>query len=314
MMQQRRNMNKAIVAEKLSKHFGSTVAVENLNIEINTGEVIGLLGPNGAGKTTTIRMLAGLIGHTSGKVQVLGLDVPAQALDLHEKIGLLTEMPGLYENLSAEYNLRYFAGFYEGINPDKQVEKYLKLTGLYERRKERAGRFSKGMKHRLAIARALLNEPELVFFDEPTSGLDPEAASDIRELIRTLKTEGRTIILSTHNLDEAMKLSDRIAILKTTLLLFDKPHDLLSNAADKRIVIKSTDIPECINALRKMRGILAVDVPGTEIEVRAEKDVKTEDILKKLVEQNIEFSQIYEKEYSLEELYLAAVKKDVANV
>lgn len=307
-------MNKIIMTEKLTKRFGTNTAVDNLTMEVEKGEVIGLLGPNGAGKTTTIRMLSGMIAPTSGKAKVLGFSVPAEIYNVHEKIGLLTETPGLYENLSAEYNLRYFAGFYENLDPDRQVEKYLKLTGLYERRKEKAGRFSKGMKQRLAIARSLLNEPELLFLDEPTSGLDPEAAADIRELIRLLKTEGRTIILSTHNLDEAMKLSDRIAILKTSLLVYDTPHNLINSVDRRTVVIKCSDILKCLSVLRTADGVMSAEQKDHIVEVEVSKTTATDQILKMLMNAGIDVSQIFDKERTLEELYLSMMKKDVANV
>ena len=207
-----------IRTEALSKHFESDGreirAVDGLDLQVNEGEVFGFLGPNGAGKTTTVRLLTTLIAPTGGKAWVNGLAVGADDEKIRGSVGILTESPGLYDRLSAQYNLQVFAELYGCKDPKGQVEKYLRLLDLWDRRDTEAGTFSKGMKQKLAIARALLHEPPIVFLDEPTSALDPESAKTVRDFIETLKGQGRTIFLCTHNLDEAERLCDRIGVFK----------------------------------------------------------------------------------------------------
>ena len=215
-----------IHVENLTKRFKETLAVDSLSLDVSEGEVFGFLGPNGAGKTTTVRMLTSLIAPTSGTATVGGFALGKQDTNIRRAVGVLTETPGMYDNLSAEYNLRIFAELYEVENVPEQIEKYLKMLGLWERRFDAAGTFSKGMKQKLAIARALLHEPRILFLDEPTAGLDPEGAHLVREFIAELKKEGRTIFLCTHNLDEADHLCDRVGVFKTRLLVVDTPTRL----------------------------------------------------------------------------------------
>jgi ABC-2 type transport system ATP-binding protein len=198
--------------------------VEQLSFEVKEGEVFGFLGPNGAGKTTTVRLLTSLIGPTSGTAFVNNYEIQKDDQDIRRSVGILTEAPGLYDNLSAEYNLEIYANLYEVNDQKGQVEKYLRLLGLWERRFDLAGTFSKGMKQKLAIARALLHEPRILFLDEPTAALDPENARTVRDLITELRKEGRTIFIFTHNLDEADRLCDRIGVVKTRILALDTPE------------------------------------------------------------------------------------------
>jgi ABC-2 type transport system ATP-binding protein len=212
-----------IKSENLSKKFATTLAVDSLNLDVHEGEVFGFLGPNGAGKTTTVRMLTSLIGPTSGTALVNGFRLGEQDTEIRRTVGILTETPGMYDNLSAEFNLEIYANLYEVNDPKGQVEKYLRMLGLWDRRQDEAGTFSKGMKQKLAIARSLLHEPRILFLDEPTAALDPEASHLVRDFIAELSKEGRTIFLCTHNLDEADRLCDRIAVFKTRLLVLDTP-------------------------------------------------------------------------------------------
>lgn len=205
-----------IHAENLSKKFKTTLAVDKLNLDIPEGEVFGFLGPNGAGKTTTVRMLSALIRPTSGSATINGYKLGNENKSIRQTVGLLTETPGLYDDLSALYNLEIYANLYGVKDPKGQVEKYLRMLDLWDRRNDVAGTFSKGMRQKLAIARALIHEPDVLFLDEPTAGLDPEAAHMVREFIEVLRKEGRTIFLTTHNLDEADRLCDRIAVFKRT--------------------------------------------------------------------------------------------------
>jgi ABC-2 type transport system ATP-binding protein len=225
-----------IRTENLSKAFNGNVAVDGLSLEIPQGEVFGFLGPNGAGKTTTVRMLTCLIAPTSGRASVSGYEVGADDTEIRRNAGLLTETPGLYDRLSAWKNLTIYARLYEVKDVPGQVEKYLRMLGLWERRHDTAGTFSKGMKQKLAIARALLHEPRVLFLDEPTSGLDPEAAKLVRDFIAELRGEGRTIFICTHNLDEADRLCDRIAVFKSRLRVLDSPSNLRRQMYGRQIV------------------------------------------------------------------------------
>ncbi|MGC9529686.1 MAG: ABC transporter ATP-binding protein [Candidatus Bipolaricaulaceae bacterium] len=215
-----------IRAEHLTRRFGERMAVDDLSFQARPGEILGLLGPNGGGKTTTIRMLAGIIAPTSGAASVAGVDPACEPERAHEKIGLLTEAPGFYERLSAARNLAYFAGFYQGLDVRRSVERCLSAMSLLDRAQDRVGTFSNGMKQRLALARTLLHDPPILFLDEPTAGLDPQVAKHLRDLIIRLRSAGRTILLSTHNLAEAEALCDRIAILRTRLVALGTAQEL----------------------------------------------------------------------------------------
>jgi len=260
-------VNTAIETFDLSRCFGLQNAVENLNLNVNKGEILGLLGPNGAGKTTTIRMLTGMIKPSKGYAVVMGIRVDLKVEELHQIIGLLTESPGFYERLSAWENLIYFARFYD-IDSPTQVKKYLKIMGLWEKKDQKVGTFSKGMKHRLAIARALIHEPSIIFLDEPTSGLDPEGAKQVRELIKNLKNGGKTIFLSTHNLEEAELLCDRIALIKTRLILVDTAENLRASLFQDEVVVEMDKINKgSLDLLKKLPFVYGLDYEGVSFRV-----------------------------------------------
>src|SRR5512136_93076 len=231
-----------IRANALTKRFpgpkdGTAVlAVDKLDLSVDEGQVFGFLGPNGAGKTTTVRMLTCLVGPTFGQAWVNGLQVGRDDTEIRRNVGILTETPGLYDRLSAEKNLGIFARLYEVKDVPGQVEKYLRMLGLWDRRDDLAGNFSKGMKQKLAICRALLHEPRVLFLDEPTSGLDPEAAKLVRDFIEDIKQQGRTIFMCTHNLDEADRLCDRIGVMKQRLLTVDTPGNLRKRLFGRKAV------------------------------------------------------------------------------
>ncbi|HEU4323906.1 MAG TPA: ABC transporter ATP-binding protein [Roseiflexaceae bacterium] len=218
----------AIELRELTRVFGGRVAVDRLTLDIPAGKVFGFLGPNGAGKTTTVRMLTALIAPSGGTAVVAGRRLGSESDAIRRCVGILTETPGLYERLSALQNLIFFARLYDvpADTARARAEHYLRMMGLWERRDDIVGGFSKGMRQKLAIARALLHEPEIIFLDEPTSGLDPEAARMVRDFVKELRTEGRTIFLTTHNLPEADELCDLIGVFRTRLLRVDTPAAL----------------------------------------------------------------------------------------
>ncbi|MGZ7047945.1 MAG: ABC transporter ATP-binding protein, partial [Methanobacterium sp.] len=210
-----------IDTENLTKKFGNLTAVEDLTLHVKEGEVFGFLGPNGAGKTTTMRMLSSLISKTSGEAMIAGYDVSdeAESLKIRKIIGLLPENVGLYNELTAYKNLDFYGKLYEcSLNQRKEsIEYFLKMLGIWDKRDVMVRTFSKGTKQKLAITRALIHNPEILFLDEPTANLDPESAKTVRDFILELKKEKKTIFLNTHNLDEAQRICDKIGIFNTKL-------------------------------------------------------------------------------------------------
>jgi ABC-2 type transport system ATP-binding protein len=229
-----------IVVEGLRKEFGRLVAVHDLSFTVADGEIFGLLGPNGAGKTTTLRMLAGLIGATAGNATVNGTPLGSGSQRIRATTGILTESPGLHDRLTARQNLAYYGRLYglRGGTLRAAVDRYLGVVGMAEHADRRVSGFSKGMRQKIAIARALLHEPEVIYLDEPTSGLDPSAAKTVRDFIATLRGLGRSIVVCTHNLDEAERLSDRIGIMNGTLLRVDTPAALRRHGRNATVKVE----------------------------------------------------------------------------
>jgi ABC-2 type transport system ATP-binding protein len=219
-----------IEIQHLSRKFGDFTAVDGLTLTIAEGEVFGLLGPNGAGKTTTIRMLAGLIGKTSGDAWVAGCRVgdPVAARKLRGLVGLMPEEAGLYQDLSAARTLDFYGKLYQVPSGMRalRIERLLTMLDLWDRRNDRVRTFSKGMKQRLTIARALINDPPVLFLDEPTANLDPEGAKVVRDFLLQLKQEKRTILLNTHQLAEAERVCDRVGIMQRRLIAVGTPDEL----------------------------------------------------------------------------------------
>jgi ABC-2 type transport system ATP-binding protein len=298
-----------IITENLTKKFDGTLAVDRLNLQVSEGEVFGFLGPNGAGKTTTVRMLTSLIAPTSGSAVVNGFTLGRQDINIRRSVGILTETPGLYDNLSAEYNLRIYASLYEVKDPLGQVEKYLRMLGLWERRFDEAGTFSKGMKQKLAIARALLHEPRILFLDEPTAGLDPEAAHLVREFIAELREEGRTIFICTHNLDEADRLCDHIAVFKTRLLVVDTPANLRTSLFGRKVVFHLRQASEDLAArTRSLPYVKESRVIDNKLVVTLDDpEARNPEIIRVLVEAGAEIQFVGELRHSLEDVYLQLV-------
>ena len=294
-----------ITATGLTRRFGDLVAVDGLDLEVSKGEVFGFLGPNGAGKTTTIRMLAALIAPSSGNASIAGIELGRGNREIRQHVGVLTETPGLYKRLSAWDNLMFFARLYRVSNPAQQVERYLKLFELWDRRDDLAGTFSKGMRQKLAIARALLHEPEILFLDEPTAGLDPEAAKTVRDLIETLRSKERTIFLCTHNLDEADRLCDRIALFKTRLVTIGRPEALREEMYGRRTVVHLAECRPGIEDAVDLPFVKRIDVIDGRLVVSLN-DPETENpvLVRRLVELGAEVQFVTELRVSLEDMYL----------
>jgi ABC-2 type transport system ATP-binding protein len=306
-----------IEIENLTKRFKGSqknteiLAVDSLSLAVREGEVFGFLGPNGAGKTTTVRMLTCLIAPTAGRATVNGLTVGQGDQAIRQCVGLLTETPGMYDRLSAEKNLTIFAQLYGVSDPAGVAQQYLKMLGLWERRFDEAGSFSKGMRQKLAIARALLHQPKVLFLDEPTSGLDPEAAKLVRDFIAELKAEGRTIFLCTHNLDEADRLCDRIGIFKTRLITVDTPANLRRRLYGRKVVfhVKHLD-PAWVEAVRALPFVKEAQALDAKLVVGLDNpEDENPVILRQLVQAGAEVQFVGEIRHSLEDIYLQLISK-----
>jgi len=309
------NSSNAIKIQELTKSFKTVVAVDRLSLTVETGEIFGLLGPNGAGKTTTIRMLSALIGPTSGTAWVSGFQLGKQDNEIRRNVGILTESPGLYDQLSAERNLSFFGEMYEVADIPGQVERYLRMLGLWERRHESVATFSKGMRQKLAIARALLHEPKVLFLDEPTSGLDPEAARMIRQFIAGLREEGRTIVMCTHNLDEADRLCDRVAVFRSRLLALDTPTALRRRLFGRSVVFHLREAgPAHLQALESFDYVQSVQKVDQKIIVNLDDpEAHNPELIKALVLAGADLQFVGELRRRLEDVYLQLVNTEVAS-
>jgi ABC-2 type transport system ATP-binding protein len=258
-----------IETDSLTKKFGDLTAVDNLTLQVNDGEVFGFLGPNGAGKTTTIRMLCCLISKSSGNANIGGYEIgnKEDSLKIRKIIGLVPDNVGLSEHLSAYDNLDFYGKIYDCTDAERKrnIQRFLEMLGLWEKRNVLTGTFSKGMKQKLAIARALIHEPEILFLDEPTTNLDPESAKTVRDFILELKKEKRTIFLNTHNLDEAQRICDRIAILNTKLRGIGTPEELEEAVRGRRTVILLEQVNDKILGALKKLTLKNLTVEGNKI-------------------------------------------------
>ncbi len=308
-------MNTSVISiKKLTRRFKDTVAVDALSLEVQAGEIFGFLGHNGAGKTTTVRLLNGVIEPTSGSMRVLGLDPQVDGSTLRARTGVLTETPSMDERLTAWDNLSIYADLYGVPREDvsQRLDELLTEFDLADRANEKVAGFSKGMKQRLALARALLHKPELLFLDEATSGLDPIAAHHVNQLIeRMARRENRTVFLCTHNLVEAQKLCDRVAVLEHgQLMAIGTPAELTRryvNRLDVEIEVKEEQVMGTLDVLRSLprlvigepartNGALTVTVAGHEA---------IPDLLETLVHQSVRIYRIAAQEANLEQVYFA---------
>ena len=302
-----------IEALALGKRFRSLTAVHDLSFTVGDGEIFGLLGPNGAGKTTTVRMLSGLIAPSAGGARINGLELGPDSQRIRAITGILTEAPGLHDKLTARHNLAYYGRLYglRGANLRRAVDRYLGVVGLANEGDRRVGGFSKGMRQKVAIARALLHEPEVIYLDEPTSGLDPSAAKVVRDFVATLRDAGRSIVVCTHNLDEAERLSDRIGVMKGTLLEVDTPARLRrgNGTASVRVELVGARRPESFLDLM-------ADLPFVEgarpddgalvVELREPRGDNPE-LVRALVDAGARIVGVREEAMSLEQVYLDLV-------
>jgi len=302
-----------IRTEKLTKRFGTLTAVDGLDLEVREGEVFGFLGPNGAGKTTTLRLLCALIAPTSGRAEVAGHVLGKHDAEIRASVGILTEQPGLYERQSAWDNLVFFATMYglDRATAARQAEHFLRLMGLWERRNEAVATFSRGMKQKMAVARAALHEPRIMFLDEPTTGLDPDAAKTVREFILALRGEGRTVFLCTHNLDEADRLCDRIAFFRHQVIRIDTPDQLRAELYGRATEIRILPSPraEDLARVRAIEGVREAWLENGSIVIATDDPLRTNPrLVRALVEGGAQIAYVSERKAHLEDVYLKIVE------
>lgn len=304
-----------IETENLTRKFGDLTAVDNLNLHVEKGEVFGFLGPNGAGKTTTIRMLCCLINKSSGKARIgdFTVDNDTDCLKIRQMVGLLPENVGLYDSLSAYRNLDFYGNLYEVPEQKRRenIERLLQLLGIWERRNDSVGTFSKGTKQKIAIARALIHDPELLFLDEPTANLDPEAAKTVRDFILELKKEKRTIFLNTHNLNEAERLCDRIGILKTKLIAVDSPRNLERSLYNRKTIVHLESVSESIvTAAKNLSVVKNVRVSENKLILDMDNPERDNpDLVRAIVEAGGKIRYVTELKSTLEDVYLKLIRE-----
>jgi ABC-2 type transport system ATP-binding protein len=252
-------MEVVVKTQGLAKKYGNVLAVDHIDLEVSEGEIFGLLGPNGAGKTTTIRMLTGQTRPTSGVATIVNHDIIHEPIKAKQKIGVIPDVSNVYDEMSAWDNLIFAAQLYgvSKIDREKRSKELLELFGLYERRKDRVAGFSRGMKRRLTIATALIHKPELLFLDEPTTGLDVQSLRMIRNLIKELNADGVTVFLTTHYIEEADQLCQRIAIInKGQIVTVDNPEKLKASIEQRQVIEVSFTMSRDLE--NKLRGLSCV--------------------------------------------------------
>jgi ABC-2 type transport system ATP-binding protein len=304
----------ALSVDNLSKWFGERAAFAGVSLEVGYGEVFGFLGPNGAGKTTTVRTLGTLITPTSGSATVAGLRLTAQnGVEIRRRISIMPETPGLYLRLSVAENLRCFADLYEVSDVNDRIDRALRVVKLVERADDDCGTLSKGLRQRVALARALLNDPQVLFLDEPTAGLDPAGARDVHDLIDELRQRGVTIFLTTHRLEEAERLCDRVAILNTTLRMIGRPDELRDQMFAKTLTVRTlAPLAEPDRVFTGVPGLDSWRSDGAATYVLAVSDIAkaAPPVTRALVAGGADVMSIAESRHSLEDVYLELIDED----
>lgn len=305
----------AIRAENLTRDFATVRAVDQLNIEVPNGIIFGFLGPNGSGKTTTIRLLLGLLEPSQGRAEVLGFDTRSQSSQIRTRSGALLENNGLYERLSAEDNLEFYGRIWH--MPARQrkdrIQELLEQLGLWERRKEIASNWSRGMKQKLAVARALLHRPALLFMDEPTAGLDPIAAVALRDDLAALaEQEGVTVFLTTHNLVEAEKLCQQVGVIRQGKLLAVGPlEQLRAEAGGPRLqIIGQGFTPLILDQLQTRPEIAGIDLHNGRLNIRFHSPTSSAPLVSYLVMNGVQIEEARKGSASLEEVFLSLMETE----
>ena len=304
-------MSDAIRLEGISKQLGEREVLRDVSFIAKQGDVFGYLGPNGAGKTTTIRILLGLLQPTSGKATILGEDVSRD--EARRKVGFVLESDGLYDNKTAEENLWYYARIYGMAEPAERIDRILNLVELRDRAKDKVGTYSKGMRQRLALARAMTHNPELLVLDEPTAGVDPSGQIEVREVILNMAyKEGRTIFLSSHNLDEVQRICNRIALIdRGEIKLYGELEQLQREMSGNEVEIETTEAmaEPLFSELKSLSPLGLRDRKDKVLTFVPQEGVRIPDIVSLLVRQGVEIEGVSKKEASLEEIYSAILKE-----
>lgn len=307
--------NLAIYTDNLTRTFKTVQAVDHLSLEVPRGVIFGFLGPNGAGKTTTIRLLLGLLEPTNGKAEVLGFDTRTQADEIRLRSGALLEHAGIYERLNAIDNLDYYGRIWHLPQDKRQarIKELLTHFGLWDRRQETVGKWSRGMKQKLAVARALLHHPALIFLDEPTAGLDPVSAAALRDdLAALVSREGVTVFLTTHNLAEAEKLCDLVGVIRQgQLLTVGNPAELRANTGTPRVEIVGRGFTEAVIAsIRSHPEVAQVEQNENNLLVELHSAVSTAPLINLLVQAGAEVEEVRKGSASLEEVFLTLMEEE----
>jgi ABC-2 type transport system ATP-binding protein len=303
-----------IHASGVTRTFGGICALDRLDLDVPPGIVFGFVGPNGAGKTTTIRLLLGLLEPTMGRASVLGFDTLTQGQAIRERCGALLEHSGLYERLSAEDNLDFYGRVWRmsRIARQRRIHELLEPLGLFDRRREPVASWSRGMKQRLAVARALFHRPSVLFFDEPTAGLDPVAAVSLRDdLLELVRREGVTVFLTTHNLVEAERMCELVAVIKGGRLLAVGHPDALRARGVTRADITGRGFSEAVlAALRARPEVQTLESATGRLRVGLREGAETSVLVRLLVEAGAEVEEVRKDSGSLEDVFLMLVEED----
>ncbi len=305
----------AIRIENITRDFDTVRAVDGLSLEVPPGIIFGLLGPNGAGKTTIIYLLLGLLEPTSGRAEVLNFDTQTQADEVRARCGALLEHPGLYEQMSAEDNLEFYGRIWRMPASKRQarIKELLTHMGVWERRKERVGTWSKGMKQRLALARAMLHRPPLIFLDEPTAGLDVVSAVMVRDDLEALAArEGVTVFLTTHNMAEAERLCSQVAVIREgKLMAIGHPDELRAQAGGPRLEIIGRGFDDnVLNLLRAHVDVAAAEVENERLTIDLREGVDAAPIVSLVVSAGIQVEEVHRGRPSLEEVFLTLMEEE----
>jgi ABC-2 type transport system ATP-binding protein len=305
----------ALAVQQLTKRFGQRTAFSDVSFEVAYGEVFGFLGPNGAGKTTTVRTLGTLIAPTSGSATVAGIPLtPENDVEIRQRIAIMPEAPGLYLRLTVTENLEYFAGLYGLHDPGPRIAKALESVNLANRAGDLCGGLSKGLRQRVGLARTLLSDPVVMFLDEPTSGLDPVAAREVHDLIIGLRQQGVTIFLTTHRLDEAEKLCDRVAIMNSTLRTVGTPAGLREQLFKKSLAVTTIEpVKDPERLFTSIKGVESwrADGPASYVLSVSEPRSAAPEVVRGLVDVGADVLTIGETKHSLEDVYLELIAEDV---
>jgi ABC-2 type transport system ATP-binding protein len=304
-------MSIVISLEHINKRLGGREILKDVTLEVNNLDIFGFLGPNGAGKTTSIRIMLGLFKADSGRATILG-----QNSDIdkgREKVGFVLETDGLYENISAYDNLRYYGQIYAVARLQESMERAVKLVGLADRVNDKVGTYSKGMRQRLALARAMLHNPQVLILDEPTAGVDPSGQIEIRQIMLDMvHKEGKTILLSSHNLDEVQRICNRVALIhKGEIRLYGELEKLQRDMSRGEVIIETAEplSGEILKEIQALPGVTFQSQSEKKVVLSLAKSTNTSAIISLMAARGVRIEQVRKQEATLEEIYTTILKE-----